>query len=155
MFARLAVLFVTTGLVELYLLLRINEWTGSALTTIGLILLTGVLGAALTKQQGIQTLRRAQHAMGEGRMPAEELMDGAMILVAGALLLTPGVLTDAFGFSLLFPPCRVIYRKWLKAWFPKPNIQFHHHRGPAQQSDDPSVVDGVARPHETDDAQAD
>ena len=147
MLARLVVLFIAVPLVELYLLLRINEWTGSAITTIGLILFTGVLGAWLAKQQGISTLTRIQRALAEGRMPARELVDGGMILFAAALLLTPGVLTDAFGFSLLMPPCRAIYRRLLKRFLPTPNIQFHT-PGQHPSSDevtDPNVVDGVAK----------
>lgn len=151
MFARLVILFITVPLVELYLLLRLNEWTGSPITTIGLILFTGFLGAWLAKQQGLSTLMKIQQAMSEGRMPAAELVDGGMILFAGALLLTPGIMTDAFGFSLLIPPCRVVYRRLLKRMFPAPNIHFHM---PGQQPnedgftspDDPSIVEGSSRP---------
>lgn len=148
MFARLVVLFIAVPLVELYLLFRINDLTGSAITTISLILFTGFLGAWLAKQQGISTLTRIQRALGEGRMPAQELVDGGMILFAGALLLTPGVLTDAFGFSLLMPPCRSFYRKILKQYLPKPNIQFHTpgQSSSSDDSSDPNVVEGSAQP---------
>lgn len=156
MFARLVVLFVSIPLVELYLLLKVNELTGSAITTIGLIMFTGVLGAWLAKQQGLNTVMKIQRAMGEGRMPATELVDGGMILFAGALLLTPGVLTDAFGFSLLIPPCRAVYRRLLKRWFPKPNIQFHSTGFPggpfgqdSAEADDPNVVDGNVNPYKS------
>ena len=124
MFARLVVLFITIPLVEVYLLLRLNEYTGSVLTTIGLIVLTGVVGAWLAKQQGLSTVTKIQQALSQGRLPTQELVDGGMILFAAALLVTPGILTDAFGFSLLFPPCRAVYRRLLKRWFPKPTIQF-------------------------------
>ncbi len=149
MFARLAILFVSIPLIEVYLLLRLNELTGNAVTTIGLILLTGVVGAWLAKQQGLSTINRIQKATSEGRLPAQELVDGGMILFAAALLLTPGIMTDAFGFSLLIPPCRAFYRKVLKRYFPKPNVQFH--AGPFGQPGtsgspfDPNVVDGSAR----------
>jgi UPF0716 protein FxsA len=80
-------------------------------------------------------------------MPGAELLDGGMILVAGALLLTPGMLTDAFGFSLLLPPCRVVYRKLLKRSFSASNVNFHvggmnSTRNPSEN--DPTVVDGTA-----------
>ena len=131
MFARLAVLFIVVPLVELYLLFQLTDWTGSPAATIGLVLFTGVLGAWLAKQQGLSTLRKIQTAMAEGRIPGRELVDGAMILVAGALLLTPGILTDIFGFSLLVPPCRALYRRLLK--HVPMNVNFHvrgHQQGP-------------------------
>lgn len=157
MFARLVALFVIVPVVELSLLFRLHEWTGNIVYTIGLILFTGFLGAWLAKQQGLSTLTRIQQAMAEGRMPASELVDGGMILFAGALLLTPGILTDAFGFSLLFPPCRAVYRRLLKRYLPKPNVQFHvggHNGGQGggpgsssgQHDYDPSVVEGTAEP---------
>lgn len=152
MLARLLALFIIVPAVEIALLVKVHEFTGNILYTFGLILFTGFLGAWLTRQQGLSTLTKIQTAMAEGRMPAAELVDGGMILVAGALLLTPGILTDAFGFSLLFPPCRAVYRKLLKRYFPKPNVQFH--MGPAgagpgvhdPADHDPSVVDGTATP---------
>jgi UPF0716 protein FxsA len=72
------------------------------------------------------------------------MMDGAMILVAGALLLTPGILTDLFGFSLLTPPCRSFYRKMLlrARW----TVQFQVHRHGPTSPHDPSVVDGESSP---------
>lgn len=151
MFARLALLFVTIPLVELFLLFRLNDLTGNAFTTIGLIVFTGFLGAWLAKQQGLSTVARIQKATSEGRLPAQELVDGGMILFAAALLLTPGIMTDAFGFSLLIPPCRTFYRRLLKRYFPKPNIQFHQSGfstqefHPSQNPFDPNVVDGEAR----------
>ena len=152
MFLRLAILFVSIPLIEVYLLLRLNEFTGNAFTTIGLILLTGIVGAWLAKQQGLSTVQRIQKATSEGRLPAQELVDGGMILFAAALLLTPGIMTDAFGFSLLIPPCRAFYRKILKRYFPQPNVQFHAgpfgqmgQGGGASEPYDPNVVDGSAR----------
>ena len=149
MFARLVVLFITVPLVELYLLFQITAWTQSPAATIALVLFTGFLGAWLTKQQGLQTLTRIQKAISEGRMPAQELVDGGMILFAGALLLTPGLLTDVFGFSLLAPACRTVYRGLLKRYFPKPNIHVHvPGAGGFSQTrdDDPNVVEGTAKP---------
>ena len=150
MFARLVLLFVSIPILEVYLLLRLNDLTGSILTTISLILFTGIVGAWLAKQQGLSTISKIQQAMSQGRLPAQELVDGGMILFAAALLLTPGILTDAFGFSLLLPPCRAVYRRLLKRWFPKPNI--HVHQSTANWSAsfgtgsrDSNVVDGEAR----------
>lgn len=143
MFARLVILFVTVPLIELYLLFRINDWTGSAITTIGLVLLTGFLGAWFAKQQGLSTIMKIQLALVEGRLPSQELLDGAMILVAAALLLTPGLLTDVFGFSLLLPPCRHFYRKFIK--LAPVNVQFHSFSEHPSDYDDQSVVEGSVR----------
>lgn len=112
MFARLLILFITIPVVELYLFMTIGSRIG-IFHTFGIILITGVLGAGLTKLQGMRTLARYQQAMSEGRLPHEEVMDGLMILVAGAVLLTPGFLTDAVGFSLLIPAVRAVLKRWL------------------------------------------
>ena len=79
-------------------------------------MLTAVIGAWLTKAQGLRALRRYQQAITEGRLPHEEVMDGLFILVAGAVLLTPGFLTDAIGFALLVPFLRDIVKGVAKAY---------------------------------------
>lgn len=83
------------------------EWT------LGLVIVTGFVGAWLARRQGFSTWLRIQRELADGKMPGESLADALMIFVAGALLLTPGLLTDLFGFSLLLPPCRRVYRRWL------------------------------------------
>ena len=95
MFAKLLLLFITVPLLEFYLLVKIGGKIGF-LPTVATIFITGFIGAWLTRIQGLRTLTRFQKATGEGRLPHEEVMDGVMILVAGAVLLTPGFLTDAF-----------------------------------------------------------
>ena len=142
MFARLVVLFVGVPLIELYILHHLANGIGFW-ETVGLVFATGVLGASLARWQGLSTLARIQTDLSEGHLPGQALLDGAMILVAGALLLTPGILTDLFGFSLLFPPCRYVYRKWLKARW---NVQFQMHLNQQTYSHDSSVVDGEATP---------
>lgn len=112
MFARLLILFITIPVVELILFMTIGRQIG-IFPTFGIILVTGVLGAWLTRVQGMRTLIRYQQAISEGRLPHEEVMDGLMILVAGAVLLTPGFLTDAVGFLILMPAVREVLRKWL------------------------------------------
>jgi UPF0716 protein FxsA len=102
---RLILLFTTVPLLELALLLWIGSRVG-VLPTVALILLTGVLGAALARHQGFATWRRFDAALSEGRLPGRELAEGLLILVAGAVLLTPGVLTDAAGFLILVPAVR-------------------------------------------------
>ncbi len=112
MFPKLLLLFILVPLIELYLFMTIGARIGVP-ATIAIIIATGALGAWLTKLQGLKTLTNFQKATSEGRMPHEEIMDGLMILVAGAVLLTPGFLTDLFGFSLLVPPVRTVVRKTL------------------------------------------
>lgn len=107
--ARLALLFVVVPLVELALLIELGRLMGFW-PTMALVLLTGVAGAFLARSEGFRTLRALQGELVRGRIPRQAMMDGASILVGGALLLTPGFLTDTFGFALLFPPTR----RWLQ-----------------------------------------
>ena len=103
--ARLALLFVVVPLLELALLLRIGQTVGF-LPTMGLVVVTGVAGAWLARLEGLRTLWRLRDDLAGGQLPAQAIMDGLSILVGGALLLTPGILTDLIGFSLLLPPTR-------------------------------------------------
>jgi len=98
-------LLITVPIAELYLLLAVGGHIG-ALPTIGLVILTAVLGAGLLRLQGLATLARAQAALDARRLPARELIEGLMLLVAGAFLLTPGFITDSIGFALLLPGLR-------------------------------------------------
>ena len=101
----LAVLFVVVPLVELYLLLQVGQLMGLG-ATVGLVLVTGIVGAALARQQGSQVLRKLQTATTTGEGIGGTLAEGALVLIAGVLLMTPGVLTDAVGLGLLIPPLR-------------------------------------------------
>lgn len=101
-------LFMLIPIVEMWILIEVGGWIG-ALPTIGLVVLTAMIGLSLLKQQGLSTLLRARRKMDEGAIPASELVSGVMIAVGGALLLTPGFVTDALGFALLIPQTR----KWL------------------------------------------
>ncbi|MGP4062562.1 FxsA family protein [Halobacillus sp. H74] len=92
-------------------------WAGSYIGpwwVILLIISTGVLGAWLAKQQGLETIRNLQRSMSEGQMPQDALLDGACILVGGAVLLTPGFITDAVGFLLLLPTTRAPIKLFVK-----------------------------------------
>ncbi len=136
-------LFIAVPLVELALLFQMARWT-SPLFTFGLVIATGAIGATLARWQGFHTLRRIQQELSSGRMPSHALSDGLMILVAGALLLTPGVLTDLFGFSLLVPACRDVYRGWLGRYFRHHFDIRYQAFSPGGTPADPSVVDGTA-----------
>jgi UPF0716 protein FxsA len=113
---RLFLLFTLVPLLELFLLLRIGEAVG-LLPTLALVLGTGALGAWLAKSQGTQVLARIRSETNAGRVPAQALVDGALVLVAGAVLLTPGLLTDLAGFLLLIPGSRARLRSWLIEYF--------------------------------------
>ncbi|MCH2113481.1 MAG: FxsA family protein [Pirellulales bacterium] len=114
----LLLLFTLVPLLELWLLIRLSGVFG-LLTTISVVLLTGMVGAALARWQGWQAMHRIRSQMNQGIMPAQALGDGALILVAGVLLITPGVLTDVVGLALLLPPVRLAARKGLQMWVAK------------------------------------
>jgi len=116
MLLKLIVLLTLVPLVELYLLVQLTIWSGSFWITVGLIVGTGVVGAALARMEGLRVVRSMQEEIGAGRLPTDHMLDGVLILVAGALLLTPGLLTDAAGFLLLIPPSRAIIRRVVKQW---------------------------------------
>lgn len=105
MFVRLALLFITVPLAELALLVWVGRWMG-ILPTVALVVTTGILGAALARHQGLAALAGFRAALDAGQLPHRELAEGVLILVAGAVLLTPGLLTDIAGFLLLVPPVR-------------------------------------------------
>lgn len=100
-------LFIGVPLVEIALFIQVGGLIG-LWPTIGIVILTAVIGTALLRQQGLATLQRAQAELDAQRMPVRELFDGACLLVAGVLLLTPGFFTDAVGFALMVPPLRRI-----------------------------------------------
>jgi len=109
---KLLLLFVALPAIELALLIEIGSRFGT-LHTIALIVVTGVVGAALARGQGIGVVRGIQNEIAEGRLPADSMVDGVMILIAAALLVTPGVLTDTFGFLCLVPAFRRVVRGML------------------------------------------
>lgn len=109
---RLLLLFILVPAIELVLLIELGARIGT-LPTIALIVLTGVVGSSLARWQGLEVLRRVQHSLQTGELPASALGDGLFILLASALLVTPGVLTDIVGFGLLVPPVRAALKGWL------------------------------------------
>jgi UPF0716 protein FxsA len=98
-------IFILTPIVEMYVLIRVGQWIG-AWPTIGLVTLTAFIGLALLRQQGFSTLLRGRRRLEQGELPAEEMVEGLMLAIGGALLLTPGFVTDTFGFACLLPPTR-------------------------------------------------
>ena len=112
----LVLLFIVLPAAELMLLLKIGARIG-AMPTFALIVVTGIVGASLARQQGLSVIHRLQTDLGQGRVPAGPLADGVIILVAGALLVTPGVITDVVGFLCLIPACRALARALAMRWF--------------------------------------
>lgn len=110
----LVFLFVVVPVVELALLIRLGGLIGLG-PTLAMILLTGIIGANLAKQQGLSVLRRFQAETQAGRLPGDALVDGAIILFSGALLLTPGIVTDIVGFLGLLPPARAALKRAVRA----------------------------------------
>lgn len=109
MFALLALVFLVVPFLELFVLIQVGDAVG-AIPTIAVLVVVSVAGAWLVKREGLGVLRRGQQAMRGGTMPGVEIVDGALILFAGALLLTPGFLTDLLGLSLLVPHVRRLVR---------------------------------------------
>ncbi len=101
-------LFIIIPLTELLLLFKVSDYIG-AINTLLLVIVTATVGVAVLRHQGFSTWRRANQRMAGGEMPAQEMVEGLLLAVAGALLLTPGLITDAIGFTLLLP----VSRHWL------------------------------------------
>lgn len=116
MLARLALLFVLVPMAELALLIQVGQWVG-LWPTLGLVVVTGIAGAALARREGIRTFLRFQRELSQGRLPGQSLFDGLAILLGGAFLLTPGLLTDVLGFSLVLPPTRRLIQRSLRERF--------------------------------------
>ncbi|MGH7884905.1 MAG: FxsA family protein [Thermodesulfobacteriota bacterium] len=113
MFIKLLLIFTLVPLLELIILIKLGNIIG-ILPTIALVIITGILGASLTRKQGISTLNKIQLELNRGKLPAENLINGVLILAGGILLLTPGLLTDCFGFLILIPQSRNLFKKVLK-----------------------------------------
>jgi UPF0716 protein FxsA len=112
----LILLFTVVPFVEIALLFWIGGQTAWWVPIL-LVLATGMTGATLWRWQGLRVIQRIQGDMAAGRMPADALVDGLMIFLAGAFLITPGVMTDAIGFALLVPPVRAVVKRFARAWF--------------------------------------
>jgi UPF0716 protein FxsA len=118
MIGTLLILFIVLPFVELYILIELGSSIGT-LPTLGIVVLTGIAGAALAKHQGLSVLRRIQTEMSFGQMPEDVIFDGVLVLIGAVLLITPGILTDTTGFLLLIPVTRKLFKKYLKVWVNK------------------------------------
>ena len=142
MLLRLLLLFTLVPLVELVLLLILADNT-SWQFTVALVLVTGVVGAALARHEGLRCLRRVQQKLAAGELPGDALLDGLMILLAGALLITPGVLTDLVGFALLLPAFRrVVKGRLARRLRARIRVSFSANGWP-EPDDQPTVPDRI------------
>ena len=142
MLLRLLLLFTLVPLVELVLLLILADKT-SWQFTLALVLFTGVVGAALARHEGLRCLRRVRQKLEAGELPGDALLDGLMILLAGALLVTPGVLTDLVVFALLLPAFRrVVKRRLVRRLRARIRVSFSAGGWP-QPDDQPTVPDRI------------
>src|SRR5215218_8072802 len=116
----LFLLFIVLPLAELYVIIQLAGVIG-ILPTIALLLIDSIAGTMLMKSQGRLAWRRFNEATAEGRIPAREVADGALIILGGAFLLTPGFITDIIGFLLLIPPTRAMFRKTVVGLFARRN----------------------------------
>jgi len=149
---RLILLFVLLPFLELMILLKLAELT-SALTTLGIIIATGVVGVALARRQGLGVIRRLTAELEAGEMPTTSLVDALLIFVAGALLITPGVITDSIGFLLLVPFFRRFVRSALIRGLRARTIVTTHHTGLAfprrpMDFDQDRVIDSYVVPRD-------
>ncbi|MFL0801722.1 MAG: FxsA family protein [Agarilytica sp.] len=136
----LLLLFVATPIVEMFILIKVGGIIGAP-ATIAMVLLTAMVGLALLKRQGMSTIMHAQQKMDSGELPINEIVEGVFLAVGGALLLTPGFVTDAIGFCCLLPGLRhLIIRQLIIAL--KPHIVTYRE---SHQTNESHVIDGEFR----------
>ena len=116
MIALLVVLFIVVPIAELYVILQVGQAIG-VLPTVAILVLDSIVGSLLLRSQGRSAWRRFNEAMAAGRVPARQVLDGALVIFGGAFLITPGFLTDIIGLLLLLPPTRAVVRRMLVGAF--------------------------------------
>lgn len=136
MFLKLLLAFTVIPIAELYLLISVGTHIGAA-ATIGLVLLTGVVGASLARAQGLRVINEINLAASQGRVPGHEMIQGFIVFIGGVTLLTPGLITDLFGLSMLLPITRRFYAHKIEDYIKQKvdkgtwNAQYYH-VGPPQ-----------------------
>ncbi len=141
MFVRLVLLFILIPMADLVLLLVVNHYL-TLFPTIALVIITGVLGAWLAKQQWRWLLSRMRDRVTQQQIPTELFSDGSMILLAAALLVTPGLITDTIGLTLLIPGCRRWYKRRFTEWI-KGSFEIRSYG--MGRSTDAEIVEGATR----------
>jgi UPF0716 protein FxsA len=146
---KLFLLFTVLPLVDLWLLLRIGRVLGGV-PTLALVVVTGFAGAWLARAEGERVVRGWRRALAEGRVPEEGLLNGALVLAGGVLLVAPGVLTDALGLALLFPPTRRVaaagVRRWARRKVAQGQVRVVTMRGPGVPGPDDAIDVTPRRP---------
>jgi UPF0716 protein FxsA len=139
--------FILVPLAEIAVLIRVGSWIG-LVPTLALIVLTAVIGTVMLRRQGFAVLTRAQRQLEQGAMPVAEVFEGLCLLFAGALLLTPGFITDTCGALLLLPPVRAFLYRRAGGW-----LERHVVRAPGEPPAprQPPVLDGEFEEIEPDD----
>ena len=131
MLGKLFLLFAVIPVAEIYVLVSVGGAIG-VLPTVALVLLTALAGAHLARMQGLAVMMRIRENLAQGFMPAEELLDGLLIFLAGMTLLTPGFLTDIMGLLILLPATRNVFKRWLRKkfdeWRQSPNVHITFYR---------------------------
>ena len=144
-------IFLIVPVLEMWVLITVGQIIG-ALPTIGLVLLTAVIGVNLLRAQGLSTLTRAQEKMSNGSLPAQEMIEGMALAVGGALLLTPGFATDAFGFACLIPASRKYMASRVFNYFLKNGSIHTSSMGQAaeykEESESSVIIEGEYESHE-------
>ena len=144
MFIKLLALFLLIPIIELFIMFKIGKVIGLEITIL-IIIITAIIGAKLTTVPGATAIKNARSELQGGKLPHNEVMDGIMIIIAGAFLLTPGFVTDIVGFSLLLPALRSNYQKLLLA-FIKTKILFaqspiNKQKKEGKSNDDPTIIE--------------
>lgn len=134
--------FVGVPILEIALFIEVGNHIGLG-TTVGIVLLTAIMGTVLIRHQGLATLQKAQTSIQENKLPIKEAFDGLCIVIAGALLLTPGFFTDILGLSLCIPPLRLYLRQLVSKFFTN-SIRFGHqnHGSSNHKEMTGSIIDG-------------
>jgi UPF0716 protein FxsA len=121
MFKRALIGLLLIPLLDALFLVYVATQLGAVLT-VALVVLTALVGTLFVRAEGRHTVRNLQKSLAEGKPPTDELTDGALLIAAGAFLLTPGLVTDAVGFLLAFPPTRILVREAVQRWVVTPYV---------------------------------
>lgn len=138
--------FIVVPIIEMVILIEVGGIIG-ALPTVGLVVLTATLGIWLLRLEGMATLARVQSKLERGELPETELLEGIMLLIGGALLLTPGFVTDAIGFSCILPGLRRPIARWIMRRGVLQAVTVMNRRtstfqGPNEPPRDPDIIEG-------------
>jgi UPF0716 protein FxsA len=110
------IIFISVPILELYLFLHVGAMIGVG-PTIGLVILTGIVGSWMVRQQGLKTLSLIQQDLSSGKLPTQRLLSGLLIIIGGVLLITPGMATDVVGFMLMVPGNRRLIISYISKYF--------------------------------------